>query len=87
VREQWMTHNVSRLHTLLTKFNEVLEIPITLSIWESSVQVMAQENLDSQDAIHVATARFLQLTNLATTDADLRRLKDFRVWLIRDPRP
>jgi predicted nucleic acid-binding protein len=87
VREQWMTHNASLLRSLLTRFNELIEIPITLSICENSLHVMAQENLDSQDAIHVATARFLGLTHLATTDGDLRRLKDFRVWLIRDPRP
>ena len=87
VREQWLTHNVTALHALLATFDEVIEIPITLAIWEQSIQVMAQENLDSQDAIHIATARHLGLNHLATTDSDLRRLKDIRVWLIRDPRP
>ena len=54
-----MSRGIREFDLLRQQFQESLEIPFSDTIWGLSVRVMAQENLESLDAIHGATARHL----------------------------
>ena len=45
---------------------------------------MGVEVLDATDALHLATARWIGISDFATTDRDYRRITHPRVHLIRD---
>lgn len=83
VRQQWMALGVLQLETFLATFTEVFELPFRQQIWERSVSIMAFDQLDSHDAIHVATALEYGLRDFATTDADFQELVAPTVHLIR----
>ncbi len=85
VRRRWLELGVSQFRALLSHFALVVELPFREATWLQSVEVMAADGLQARDAVHVATARDLGLRDLATVDADFQRVRDLRVWLLRDP--
>jgi predicted nucleic acid-binding protein len=85
VRRRWLLFAVDRLESLLLRFANVYEIPFERSIWLRSVEIMAERQLRSHDAIHLATAYENRLTCVATTDDEFLKVPDLDVRLIRDP--
>ena len=85
VRRGWLLFAVDRLESLLLRFTEVYEIPFDHSIWLRSVEGMAERQLRSHDAIHLATAYENRLACFATTDDEFLKVPNLDVRLIRDP--
>jgi predicted nucleic acid-binding protein len=84
VRHRWMQNGLQRFAMLLESFREVVELSFDEEIWRSSVTTMADEQLRSHDAIHVATARSFGVACIAAADDHFRRIKDIDVRLIWD---
>ena len=82
-----MAFGVQRFEALIARFATVTEVEFDIPIWLASIDIMAQTNLRSHDAIHVATARSAGVRDFATVDAHSRRVPDLNVRLIRDPSP
>ena len=87
VRTRWLALGVTQFNLLLGQFAVAVELPFRVSTWTQSLDVMAQEGLQSRDAVHVATAREHGLGNLATVDADFQHVAGLWVRLIRNPSP
>jgi predicted nucleic acid-binding protein len=85
VRRDWFHFGVQEFDSLFSQFAEVYELPFDRSIWLRSVEVMAERQLRSHDAIHLATAYENRLTCFATTDDEFRKVPDLDIRLIRDP--
>jgi predicted nucleic acid-binding protein len=82
VRQRWLTAGVRRVSGLMSQFAHVTEVPFDRTIWEVSLGIMAQLQLRSHDAIHVATARGIGVRDFATLDGHFRRVPDLRLWLV-----
>jgi predicted nucleic acid-binding protein len=82
VRREWMRFGVRQFAALLERFAIAYELPFRQSIWLRSVEIMAERQLRSHDAIHLATA---YENRLATTDDEFLKVADLDVRLIRDP--
>jgi predicted nucleic acid-binding protein len=68
VRERWMTTVVMSLESLLGSFDELAEIPVLPNLWHAAIPIMIEHNIQSYDALHVATARSVEVADFATTD-------------------
>jgi predicted nucleic acid-binding protein len=75
---------VDELDLLLRQFAEVFELPFNQRIWLRSVEIMADRQLRSHDAIHLATAYENRLPCFATTDDEFLKVPDLDIRLIRD---
>ncbi len=84
VRRQWMNFGVAQLEAFLERFEETFELPLRKSTWLSSVGIMAEEQMRSYDALHVATGREARFRDLATTDRHFRKIDDLTIWLTLD---
>lgn len=84
VRERWLQFGVSQFADFLRHFSDVTELPFSRAIWEHSVKVMAFTNLQSHDAIHIATARRYRISHFAACDSDFQRVDGLKILLIRD---
>jgi predicted nucleic acid-binding protein len=84
VRRQWLRFGVQQFDALLERFALVYELPFRQSIWLRSVEIMADRQLRSHDAIHLATAYENRLTCFATTDDEFLKVPDLDVRLIRN---
>lgn len=82
-RSRWLWHGAREFERLVSQFYRFTEIPFTLEIWRSSIDLMAAETLDSSDATHLASARIDGVPDFATTDADFRRISSPHIHLIR----
>ena len=85
VREQWMAEGATRFTALTTRFHESVEVPFDLPIWSLANELMAHHRLRSHDAVHAATALRSGVLDLASVDADFRRVPNLRLRLLRDP--
>jgi predicted nucleic acid-binding protein len=85
VRRQWFHFGVQEFEALFARFAEVYELPFDRSIWLRSVEIMADRQLRSHDAIHLATAYEYRLPCFATTDDEFLKIPDLDIRLIRDP--
>jgi predicted nucleic acid-binding protein len=68
----------------MERFALVFELPFRQSIWLRSVEIMADRQVRSHDAIHLATAYENRLTRVATTDDEFLKAPDLDIRLIRD---
>ncbi|MBA3415215.1 MAG: type II toxin-antitoxin system VapC family toxin [Chloroflexia bacterium] len=85
VRERWLRSNIRRSDAPISRFAAWQEIPIGTDTWQTSLDVMIAYGLQSHDAVHVATARQLGLTHLATADDHFKRVSsEFNIILIQD---
>ena len=82
VRERWLATGLQWFNDLIARFDRVTEAPFSRAIWEASLDIMAQHQLRSHDAIHVATARAVGIRDFATLDGHFRRVPDLHLWLI-----
>lgn len=84
VRRAWMDQGVKQFEAFIAQFVEVVEHPLTLSIWQRSIDVMVSHRLRAHDAIHVATAAEIGLRDFATLDRDhfdrLERDRILTLW-------
>ena len=85
VRRQWLDFGVHAFETLFIGFTEAYELPFDRTIWLRSVEIMADRQVRSHDAVHLATAYENRLTCFATTDDEFLKIPDLDIRLIRDP--
>jgi predicted nucleic acid-binding protein len=83
VRRRWLQHGIDEFDALLPEFREVVEIPITRATWIRSAELMARFQIDSDDALHAATAIQYGAADFATLDADFSRVSELTTWLLR----
>lgn len=74
VRKDWYEHCFANYDVLLAQFTSAEEVALNRSIIESAVDLMAVFQIDSNDAIHAATALAVGASSLATLDADFLKL-------------
>ena len=79
-----MTTISMNLESLLDSFNDVAEIPVLPSLWNAAIPIMIEQDLQSYDALHVATARSVEIADFATTDRQYARVEGLTVHLARD---
>jgi predicted nucleic acid-binding protein len=79
-----MRFGFSQFDRLMGTFQDVTEVPLSLTACIQSRRIMDDYDLKSYDALHVATARALRLRNFATTDREFRVVTGLRLCLIRD---
>jgi predicted nucleic acid-binding protein len=84
VRRRWLAFGLDQLEVLLALFREPIEVPVSRVVWERSIRLMADFNLKSYDAVHVATAREHRLRHFVTADREFRSVRSLRLWLTRD---
>ena len=68
----------------LFESREVQLIPVTTAIWEQAARLRASLNLQTPDALHVASALAVGSTLLLTNDPDFRRIPDVPVTILGD---
>jgi predicted nucleic acid-binding protein len=85
IRQRWLNFGMGQFDTLMHTFSRAYELPIHKQTCQHGEKIMAQYNLDSNDAIHVATALRNDLKHLATIDGDYTRVGELNVILVRDP--
>lgn len=84
VRQQWMTFGMRQFENLLKTFYIVYELPIRKRIQQQSIKLMSLHNLDSHDAIHIATAHRNAIPDFAAVDGDFSRVTGMiRIHIIR----
>jgi predicted nucleic acid-binding protein len=74
VREDWYDHCFTNYDQLLVEFISAEEVALSRSIIESAIDLMVAFQIDSHDAIHIATALAVGASTLATLDVDFMRL-------------
>ena len=85
VRDRWLRSNIRRCDALIGRFAAWQEIPFDTGTWQTSLDVMIAYGLQSHDAVHVATARQLGLTHLATADDHFKKVSgEFDIILVQD---
>ena len=87
VRQRWLARGARRFDDFLKQFVEAVELPLTNDLWRQSLTIMGVEALDATDALHLATARWIDIADFATTDRDFRRITHPRIHLVRDDDP
>lgn len=88
IRRAWLNFGERELDRLLEEFDEYVVVPIDGQLIENAVSIMADCNLQSNDALHVATARMQQVPALATTDGAFENARELvKVILVRDAPP
>jgi len=86
VRKGWLEYGESELSRLLRQFHAFTELPIDGVLIGAALQLMAECDLTSNDALHVATANLHEIEVLASVDDDFVRAVDFvdEVLTVRD---
>jgi predicted nucleic acid-binding protein len=84
IRRRWLRFGFSQLEILLTKFQAVVEVPLSLTACARTQRLMADYGMRSYDALHAATARELRLRHFVTTDRGFIAVKALHLWLVRD---
>ena len=79
VRERYFKFVMSTLEDLLSPF-DWHEIPTTFHVNRAAIGYMARYNMDAQDAVHLASARAVGLTDLASFDRIFRRVDGLNLW-------
>jgi predicted nucleic acid-binding protein len=87
VREAWLTFGLASLDQLLSRFADLIEVPLNQPIIAAVVPLMARYRLRSLDAVHVATAISTGIVDVASVDEDFRRVPNIRLTLLRDTPP
>lgn len=87
IRQRWLDFGMRQLDILVGTFYRAYELPIQKQTCQRCMNIMSQHNLDSHDAIHIATAMHNSLQHFATVDSDFTRVRELNVILIRDPMP
>jgi predicted nucleic acid-binding protein len=87
VRERWMAYGVAQFRAFLDLFDAAVEIPLTITAWETSISLMTRYHLKSYDAFHAATAIELGVYDFATADTQFSAVAELNVHLIRNPAP
>lgn len=87
IRAAWLFEGIRRFDALVNRFAVTTEVAFNRDLWLASVTIMARHRLRSHDAIHVATARSVDVRAFVTLDSDFRRVPDLDVHLLREPVP
>ncbi len=87
IRQRWLDFGIQQLDVLIRTFYRAYELPIQGQTCQRCMKIMSQHNLDSYDAIHVATAMHNNVRDFVTVDGDFTRVGELKVILVRDPTP
>jgi len=79
VRQQYLQEHVRALEELLAQF-EWLEVFPLAEVRRAALALMAQYNLDGQDAIHLASASSQGVVDFASFDHVYRRVDELILW-------
>jgi len=83
VRRDWLRSGVNEFDLWLARFDRLAELPLSTTAWRTSLTIMADHQLLSNDALHVATAWEHGIYDFATFDAGFERLEragDLTLW-------
>ncbi len=72
------------LERLLNQFAVFVEAPIRAEAWPLSLEYMASHGLRSYDALHIATARYFGVGDLASCDRHFINIEGLNVTIVRD---
>lgn len=78
-RDAYMGAMLSALQKLLDKFDWE-EISLTADVRRRATQFMAEYKLDSHDAVHLASANYVGVFDLASLDRVFRRVDGLYLW-------
>jgi predicted nucleic acid-binding protein len=79
VRDTYLTALTDRLLALLNEF-DWYDVAVTLEVSLHALQLMGQYGLKGQDAAHVACAQAVGVVDVASFDADFRRVDGLHLW-------
>jgi predicted nucleic acid-binding protein len=68
IRSHWLKFGHEELEALLNSFYAVVEVPIDDLVLANAVDMMADHDLRSYDALHIATARLQSIRHVASCD-------------------
>ena len=69
---------------LLTATEEFQLLPISMEVVERAIQLRAQYDLRTPDALHAGTAQETGCVQFVTNDAQFRRVKNLSVVVLND---
>lgn len=79
VRRRYLSTHIARVEEILEPF-EWDEISLTPEVFRTALEFMIQYNLESQDAIHLASMRLTEVFDLASFDKQFRRVQWLYLW-------
>jgi predicted nucleic acid-binding protein len=79
VRQAYVQAFVNGLNALLAQFSWV-EIDLIPQIRTTALQLVAQYNLGGQDAVHLASATWAGVLDVASFDEGFRRVDGLSLW-------
>jgi predicted nucleic acid-binding protein len=79
---------MQQFEAFISQFYEANEVALDPAIVDDALEIMADCQIGSYDAIHVATARAIGIEHLAAVDADFARVRPLlNVHIVHDPEP
>lgn len=84
VRRRWMEATRENLERLLSQFAFAVEVPVRSEIWNDALDLMIEFQLRSYDALHVASARWYNVNDIAASDRHFADVTGFNVTIVRD---
>lgn len=78
------TELAQEYHDILVARNELALVPVTTELAISAGAIRARYALRTPDAIHVATALATDCDAILTNDADIRRVTELNVLILKD---
>jgi predicted nucleic acid-binding protein len=79
VRRAWTAHLLGNFEILLSQCDWA-EIALTPAIRAAAIDLIAEYNLNTHDAVHLASAREAGVVNLASLDRGYRRVDGLHLW-------
>jgi predicted nucleic acid-binding protein len=84
VRRRWISAAQANLERLLNQFAYFVEVPIRNAMWPDTLEVIINHRFRSYDALHIATARYFEVEDLATCDRHFADIDGLNVMVIRN---
>jgi predicted nucleic acid-binding protein len=79
VRQRYFGHSIQVLNDFLDQFGWV-EVSLTDQVRAAALQMMGQYNVGAHDAVHLASAQFAGVADLASFDRGYRRVDGVFLW-------
>jgi predicted nucleic acid-binding protein len=87
-RRAWLRYGMQQFEAFFSQFYEANEVALDQASVDDALDIMADYQIGSYDAIRVATARAVDVAHLAAVDADFERVSPLlTVHIVHDPEP
>jgi predicted nucleic acid-binding protein len=87
-RRAWLRYGMQQFEAFISQFYEANEVALDQAIVDDALDIMANYQIASYDAIHVATACAVGVAHLAAVDADFERVRPLMiVHIVHDSEP